>query len=251
MNGKTEAIEQIWEFIGHTGDVVTRAHLFDNEVKTEDHLSVQKIITVLVKYGYKMEETLGEMRKLLPKPTAAGTSQPQPQTTIAPSPKGKAQQMMDSFKERLQQRKVQEAVAAAAKITVPTPEVFPATVLVASPSTKGKKMEAEPVSRAASSHPASQRSGKKKEKIPTPEVRELESEEESVAEEATGSEEEEVPSTPEPDLKPKGRETRSSSKKKPGPIYRSSFAPKRQSKTPAKGRRFNQETARQVDRKVI
>ena len=146
MKGKTEAIERILEFIGHMGDVVTRAHLFDNEVKTKDHLSVQKIITVLVKYGYKMEETLGEMRKLLPGPTAVGTSQPQPQTIAAPSPKGKAQQMMDSFKERLQQRKVQEAVAAAAKITVPTPKVSPAAVPVASPSAKGKKTEVEPVS---------------------------------------------------------------------------------------------------------
>ena len=63
----------------------------------------------------------------------------------------------------------------------------------------------------------------------------MESEEESVAEEATESEEEEVPSTPELDPKPKGRETRSSSKKKPGLVYRSPFVPKRQSKTPAKG----------------
>ena len=62
----------------------------------------------------------------------------------------------------------------------------------------------------------------------------MESEEESAAKEATGSKEEEVPSTPEPDLKPKDREIRSSSKKKSGPIYRSPFAPKRQSKTPAK-----------------
>ena len=102
LKGKMEAIEQIWDFIGHTGDVVTKANLFDNEMKTKDHLLVQKIITVLVKYGYKMEETLGEMRKLLPGPTVARTSQPQPQTIAAPLPKGKAQQMMDSFKERFQ-----------------------------------------------------------------------------------------------------------------------------------------------------
>ena len=104
----------------------------------------------------------------------------------------------------------------AAKIMVPDPEASRVAVPVASPSVKGKKTEMEPMSRATSSDHASQRRGKKKEKIPTPEVRELESEEESAAEEATELEEEEVPSTPEPDPKPKDWETRSSSKKKPG-----------------------------------
>ena len=38
LKAKTEGIKQIREFIGHTGDIVTKAHLFDNEMKTEDHL---------------------------------------------------------------------------------------------------------------------------------------------------------------------------------------------------------------------
>ena len=33
----TKGIEKIREFIGHTCDVITKAHLFDNEVKIEDH----------------------------------------------------------------------------------------------------------------------------------------------------------------------------------------------------------------------
>ena len=90
LKAKTEAMEQIREFIGHTGDVVTKAHLFDNEVKTEDHLSVQKIIIVLVKYGHKMETMLVEMWKLLSGLSAPGTSQPPPQTAVSPSLKGKA-----------------------------------------------------------------------------------------------------------------------------------------------------------------
>ena len=147
LKAKTEAMEQIWDFIGHTGDVVTKAYLFDNEMKTEDHLSVQKIITVLVKYNHKMETTLTEMRKLLPGPSAAGMSQPQPQTATAPSSKGKAQQMMDSLKDRLQDRKVQEAIVAAAKIVVPTPEVSAAIVPEATP--KGKAKEKGFESRAA------------------------------------------------------------------------------------------------------
>ena len=39
LRAMTEGIERIREFIGHTCDVVTKAHLFDNKVKTEDHLS--------------------------------------------------------------------------------------------------------------------------------------------------------------------------------------------------------------------
>ena len=34
LRAMTEDIERIREFIGHTGDVITKAHLFDNEVKT-------------------------------------------------------------------------------------------------------------------------------------------------------------------------------------------------------------------------
>ena len=140
--------------------------------------------------------------------------------------------MMDSLKDRLQERKVQEAVAAAAKIVVPTPEVSLATV--SEDTSKGKNKERRLDSRAASFE-----LGKKKEKIPTPEVKELESEEESTTEDTIKSEEEEVPSTPPPDPKPKWRETRSSSKKKPGPVYRSPFAPKHQMKTPGKGEGSN------------
>ena len=128
---------------------MTEAHLFDNEVKTEDHLSVQKIITVLVKYSHKMETTLAEMRELLPGPSAAGTSQSPPQAMVSPPPKDKAQQMMDSLKECLQERKVQEAVAVAAKIVVSTPEVSPATVPEATSKRKSKERGSD--SRAASS----------------------------------------------------------------------------------------------------
>ena len=70
----------------------SRKRVFDSEVRTEDHLSVQKILTVLVKYGYKMEETLGLMQKLLPGPLEAGTSEPK--DAVPPSPPGKAKHML-------------------------------------------------------------------------------------------------------------------------------------------------------------
>ena len=81
--------------------MVTKAHLFDNEVKTEDYLSIQKIITVLVKYWHKMEATLVKMRKLLPRTSIPGTSQPPTQAVVPPSSKGKAQQMFEDLNGRL------------------------------------------------------------------------------------------------------------------------------------------------------
>ena len=141
LQAMTEGIEKIREFIGHIGEVVTKAHLFDNEVKTKDHLSAQKIINVLVKYGHKMEATLGEMQKLLPKSFVVGTSQPLAQAAVPPSPKGKAQQLLDDLRGRLQECKVQEVVAIAVKIVVPILEDSPAAVLGVIPKGKNKEKE--------------------------------------------------------------------------------------------------------------
>ena len=46
---------------------MNKARFFDNEVKTEGQLSTLKIVNVLVEFGQKMEATLVDMRKLLPK----------------------------------------------------------------------------------------------------------------------------------------------------------------------------------------
>ena len=93
-----EGLKKIRVFVGHTSDIVTKAHLFDNEVKMEDHLSTQKIITVLKKFGHKMEATLGEMRKLLPRPSVARMSQLPAQTPVPPSPKEKAQPLLNDLR---------------------------------------------------------------------------------------------------------------------------------------------------------
>ena len=54
--------------------MINRAQLFDEDIKKEGHLSGQKILTILVKYGHKMEATMEEMRKLLPGPVEVGPS---------------------------------------------------------------------------------------------------------------------------------------------------------------------------------
>ena len=143
LQAMMEGLEKIREFVGHTGNIITKVHLFDNEVKTKDHLSAQKIITVLVKFGHKMEAMLGEMRKLLSRPSVAGTSQLPAQTTVPPSPKGNVQQLLDDLRGRLQERKIQEAVAEAAKIVVPPPKDPPAAIPKATSKGKSKEKESE------------------------------------------------------------------------------------------------------------
>ena len=83
------------------------------------------------------------MRKLLPGPSALGMSQPPPQPAVSPSLREKAQQMLDDLKGRLQERKVQEAVAVAAKIMVPTPEVSQVAIPGTTPKGKNKEKESE------------------------------------------------------------------------------------------------------------
>ena len=99
--------------------------------------------------------------------------------------------MLEDLKDRLLECKVQEAVAAVAKIVVPTPEVSSPAVPEVTP--KGKRKEKESESRAASSKPAFQKSGKKKTKVPSPEVEDLEEEEESTAKDSNKSDKEELP----------------------------------------------------------
>ena len=130
---QAENLGRIWEVIGNPGEVVNKAHLFDNDVKTEDKLSAQKIITILVKFEHKIEATLGEMRKLLPGSSATGPSQPSAQVTTSTSPKEVSQKAFEEMKARIQQRKVQEALAKAAKIEVLVSEVRPMKLPTAKP----------------------------------------------------------------------------------------------------------------------
>ena len=77
LNGeKAERLKRIQEAIGHLGDVMNKACLYDDDVRAEGQLSAQKIIIILVKFGHKMKTILGEIRKLLSRSLAEGSSRP-------------------------------------------------------------------------------------------------------------------------------------------------------------------------------
>ena len=229
LRSRNADLGKIREALALPGDVLTRAQLFDEDVKKEGQLSGQKILTILVKYGHKMEATLEEMRKLLPGPVETEPNQPASQATAPPPPPPQPKTPAPTYEE------LQERVAA---FTQATEEILAKSRSPAKPGVKvtlpsfsmEKGKEAESGTAAARSEPVSEKgSNRKKKKEVTPEVQttlELSDSESSGEEE----EEEEEPETPLVDK----RRTRSSEKKKPQ-VYSSPQAPKRQQKSAGKG----------------
>ena len=99
---QVKGMEKIREVIGTPGDVLNKARLFDDDVKTGEEVSAAKIVKVLVNLSMKMDAILAEMRKLVARSSTAGSSQ-------APPPNPKEQLKVESSL-------IQEAVAQAAKI---------------------------------------------------------------------------------------------------------------------------------------
>ena len=132
-------------------------------------------------------------------------------------------------------------MAQAAKIQVPVPEVSPAIVSATTTFTKEKrKVESE--TKVGSSEPSSARKSEKKKKR-DPSTESEEEEESTAAIRSSEGDDEKEPSTS-PSDKACKMDTRSMGKKKPPPTYKSSVAPKRSSRTPAKGGSFQKKPRR-------
>ena len=81
---KKEGLDWIREVIGNLGDLVNKAHLFDNYIKTEMPLSLPKVIAILVSIGQKMEVILVEMRKLVSGSPTESSQTPLPSVKAMP-----------------------------------------------------------------------------------------------------------------------------------------------------------------------
>jgi len=229
--------EKIRLITEYEGDVVVKAHLFDEAKKMDTPMTDSKSVLILSKYAGRIEEALKEMRKIWPghgigssKPSGPPSSQPSAHSPLATlsgfppnqppgssprlkpfippsSPVLKSPPPSDAFaalKERMQERRIQEALATAAAIQVPS----------------------SIAERAASSEPSGRKG--KKVKVPPPAEDEVETVSSSTGEETDDDGEPEgddEPSSPEPE-RPSLR-TRAANKKTP-PV------PKRKRKTPAK-----------------
>ena len=111
-----EGLDRIRKFIGIPGDIMNKAYLFDNEVKTKEQLSAPKIIAILVNFGHKMDATLVEIRKMV------SGLQLKPSRVPLPSPKVTPQKSRPivELKTPLPQCPMKELVAEIAKIEVLT-----------------------------------------------------------------------------------------------------------------------------------
>jgi hypothetical protein len=63
---KVVAMEEIRDILGHSGDVLNKAKLFDKYVDKDVKLTLPKVIAILHGFQKKMEAVLGEIRKLVP-----------------------------------------------------------------------------------------------------------------------------------------------------------------------------------------
>ena len=77
-----EVARKIHTFMGHPGDVVHKAHLYDQCALQPDTALGAKVIRCMVDYSTKMEKLLKELRALL----QPARVQPEPTPTPAPAP---------------------------------------------------------------------------------------------------------------------------------------------------------------------
>ena len=59
-------LSRVRELVGHPGEVVNKAHLYDQLMKSTDPSSARQTLKILVKYSRSMKDLLNEIQKLLP-----------------------------------------------------------------------------------------------------------------------------------------------------------------------------------------
>ena len=224
LRKQVKSFELLKHAIGAPRDVVNKARLFDEDVKTEGEISAAKIIKVLVSFTRKVETALGEICKIV-FGTATGESSrpPRPRPTDTPH----KEKPLSEVRTPPPQRPEKEAIAETSGAT-PTTEFMVAkpvdamAVPVVTPIPKGRRsVSAEP----------SPRKGKKK-KESSLEYEELEGtlEEARSSSEGTGFEQVTLPLETERRVN-----TRSSDRKRPLLECKTSATSKKHQKSPGKG----------------
>ena len=239
---KIEALKEIREIVGHPSDIFNKSRLFDVYINKEVKITMPKVIAILHSFQKKMEATLGEIQKLVPRSVGESSRPPLPTQRETPL----KEKPLDEVKTPLSQWTGKEAVSEgsgevpAVEFPVPRPPAVP----VLTPQFVPEVVLETKVGKIKSPTPSPRKMNLCKQKEPTPKVEELGDTTEDIGSTEGSTElEEEEPSTPKP-KQPKERETRSSGRKKPIPLYRSPFSPKRQLKTPSKGEGSNKKPRR-------
>jgi len=240
LRNKVRSYDLLQNAIGAPGDVVNKARLFDENIRTDGRVSTSKITKVLVTFTRKMDEALAGMRELF----SRGGSYPQPimsPPTATPHKEKPLAEVKTPQQQRIEKDEVTESL-----------EEVPPVEFKLDPPT-GSPFSTPDVrrTRSASVEPSSSR-GKGKGVIESDTLmRDTCSEERKAAEEETEKEkeedypeeigdssEEEGLKPPYPELRPR---LRSSGRLSPK-IYLSPHAPKRQKKSPTPGEGSSKKT---------
>ena len=222
---KMEALKEIREIVGYPGDTLNKAKLFDDYINKEVKITLSKVIAILHGFHKKMEAVLGEIWKLVPELDGESSRPPiLPQKEIPHKEKP-----LEEVKTPLLQWQDKETVEEGSG------EVLVAEFPVLKPQPVSKVTLETKVGKTKSPTPSPRKLSLRKQKEPTPEYEELgDTIEETGSSEGGTETEEEEPSTPKPEQQ-KGFGMRSSSRKKPAPVYRSPYVPKHQMKILGKG----------------
>ena len=54
----TMVLSRIWELVGHAGEIVNKAHLYDQLMESADPSSARQTLQILVKYSRSMKDLL-------------------------------------------------------------------------------------------------------------------------------------------------------------------------------------------------
>lgn len=186
--------------IGAFGDVINKARLFDEDIKTEGEVLVAKIIKVLVTFTRKVETALVDIRRLIFGSSAGESNRPpMPPSTDLP----KKEKPLSEVKTPQPQQHGKEVIVETSEEVPPVMFMTktPAGALAVTPILKRRRSE--------STDPSL---WKGKEKEPSPKLEELE---ESSAETGSSKEEARYDQVTPPQGQKKGVNTRSSDKKRP------------------------------------
>ena len=135
-------LERIREVVGTPGDVFNKAHLFDEDIKTEGEVSIAKIIKVLATFTRKMEIAVVDIQKIVSGSSVGESSQP-PMPPLNETPRKK--KPLEEIKTPLPQRPSKETIAeGSGEAPVMTAKLLDPAVTLGPKEKKSKSSEPSP-----------------------------------------------------------------------------------------------------------
>ena len=187
---KTEALKEIREIVGHPGNTLNKAKLFDDYINKEVKIMLPKVIAILHSFHKKMEAVLGEIRKLVPGSVGESSQPLLPPQKETPHKEKPLEEVKTPLPQRPGKKIVEEESG----------EVPALEFSVLKPQPVSEVTLETKVGKTKSPTPSPRKLSLRKQKEPMPEYEELGDTIEETGSSQGGAEmEEEEPSTPKPE----------------------------------------------------